>query len=70
MFNRPIGTGAGHLLRRVNFADPDNFAAFYRRRPPIPPSSRAGQVAPTEASNLYSTPVNIGRTWIFALNKR
>jgi hypothetical protein len=49
MFNPPTRAGAGRLLRRVNFAVPDNFPAVYRRHPPTEPTARAGWVMPTRS---------------------
>jgi hypothetical protein len=49
MFNPPTPAGAGQLLRRVNFAVPDNFPAVDRRRPPAEPTARAASVMLTRS---------------------
>jgi hypothetical protein len=70
MFNRPTGARAGELSRRVNFAVPDNFPAGYPQRARRLWSRLALGDAPATPSNGKSTPVNVGWTWIFVLNKR
>jgi hypothetical protein len=70
MFNRQMRAGAGQLLRRVNFAVPDNFRAVCRQRLSPEPTARGGSSAAAAVSNRYSTPVNIGWTWFYVLNKR
>jgi hypothetical protein len=70
MFNRPAGPGGGQLLRRVNFAVPDNFPRLNGVASVDAPAGRLDPIETAEASYRNSTRVNVGWTWLFALNKR
>jgi hypothetical protein len=70
MFNRPTATRGGQLLRRVNFAVPDNFPRLNGVASVDAPAGRLDPIETAEASYRNSTRVNVGWTWLFALNKR